>query len=169
MVNSLGGYLMNIQELFSNQTYAFKWKTPLEEAQVSVKIPDIRKSDYQVWGDWGPMYTFQLDEKNLVEISYNDQSYTLDTKQLKVESPTLFNERKELPFYISIKDSKKGLKFNLFLDRENSLKKVDVYKEADTYKTQKQGVSANNSERITLNPWEKYRLYDQIDVHPYLD
>lgn len=118
---------MDIIKQCAKQKYTFEWNDQGQTQKVSVRIPDIRVVNHRVAGDWGPMYVFELDNTDLVEITYAQESYKLNMKQLKIESPRLYDERQKFPYYIVIKDERKKRQYNLFLDRENQVKKVAVF------------------------------------------
>ena len=100
----------------------------MNSTDVEVTLPDLSKLEYSVWGDWGPMYKFNLTDQAVVKIKYNEDEYNSSQKQLKIESPMLARERDELPFYIIVEDQSKNLKFKLYIDTDYNLAKVTEHR-----------------------------------------
>ncbi len=113
-------------EKISGSQFSYKWEDALHKTDVEIRLPNLRKLKSSVWGDWGPMYSFQLEPEDPISISYNGKERRLEQKTLPVESPTLAAEREQFPFYILIEDNEYGFNHLLFLDKTFKLKKVVV-------------------------------------------
>lgn len=132
----------------SNQKFDFIWGSPMNSTDVEVTLPDLSKLEYSVWGDWGPMYKFNLTDQAVVKIKYNEDEYNSSQKQLKIESPMLARERDELPFYIIIEDQSKNLKFKLYIDTDYNLAKVTEHRIRNNAYTYEE--ASENSQITTL-------------------
>lgn len=118
-------------EQLSNQVFSFFWEDPMHFTLVEIAIPDLTKLEYSVWGDWGPMYTFGLNELHKVGIQYNGVSFESSQVQLKVESPFFARERDHHPFYLIIEDPKRDVDFHLYLTKTYELGKAQVRRTRD--------------------------------------
>ena len=121
-------------DLISHQKYSFELDGPKKSIQVEVNLPDFKKLKSSVWGDWGPMYTFELSDEQAVGVKYNDtHAFNIET-QLCINSPIFAIERREHPFYIIIEDEEKKLKFNLYIDNDYQLGKVEAVSDKEKVK-----------------------------------
>ncbi len=121
---------LKIEEL-SKKVFPFCWEDPMHSTQVAIAIPDLANLNYSVWGDWGPMYTFNLSNGHKVRIQYNDVSFDTSQVQLRVESPLFAKERDDYPFYLIVEDPKRDLVFYLYLTKTYELGKVQVFRTID--------------------------------------
>jgi hypothetical protein len=121
---------LNINKL-SGKIYNFLWQDPLHEIDVMLTLPDFSQLNYKLWGDWGPMYTFQLKGDDPIEISYNGKVNALEQTELEVNSPMLASERKEFPFMLIFKDPMRGITINLLINHDYELGKVKICREID--------------------------------------
>lgn len=110
----------------SNKTFKFSMSDLVNSTDVEVTTPNLENLKFTVWGDWGPMYTFDLTSEEQVEIKYNGDSFFSSQKKLSVDSPMLAKERDEFPFVITVEDDIKELKFKLYIDKKNEFSKVEV-------------------------------------------
>lgn len=118
----------------SNQSFKFKWDDPMHSTVVEVSIPDLSKLEHSVWGDWGPMYTFQLNEFEGISIKYNENLFDSIQKQLRVDSPMLAAEREVYPYFLIVEDSKRHLNFHIYINTDYELGKVQVIRSSDYIK-----------------------------------
>ncbi len=112
--------------MISNRVFKFSWGKPMNETQVEVSIPNLRELKYSVWGDWGSMYSFDLTEEEPIRIKYNNDEVEIIKSKLRIESPMFTRERKVFPYFLVIEDQNRGLKFNLYINDEYSLGKIEV-------------------------------------------
>ena len=124
---------LNLKSL-SNKNYKFKWKDPMHSTLVEVKLPDLTQLEYSLWGDWGPMYTFRLLENEKLLLKYNGETAKVTQDKLNVDSPAYATDRDQYPFYFSIEDQAKKLKFNLYINKNYDLGKVEVIRTKDKVK-----------------------------------
>ncbi len=117
--------------LLGEKTVKFCLNSLFDKTEVEIKIPDLSQNRYSVWGDWGPMYTLQLNPKSPIRITFHlkdrSEEYGLDCKTVQLNSPMLVDERKEFPLCFEIEDSAKDLKYHVFLDSSGTPKKVRVF------------------------------------------
>tara|TARA_R110002049_G_scaffold93482_3_gene231055 strand:- start:213 stop:638 length:426 start_codon:yes stop_codon:yes gene_type:complete len=115
----------------SNKVVQFDWNDPLHKTKVKVLIPNLNDLAFNVWGDWGPMYDMKLNKSEPIQISYNEEAYSLDQTKLSIHSPALAKVRKKTPFFIMIEDKIKGIKFNIFLDAKFEVGKIEAIRMED--------------------------------------
>lgn len=96
--------------------------------QVEVRLPELSKLRYQLWADWGPMYSFTLAPEDPLMICYNDVTVKLEQKKLRLESPMLVKRRAKYPLFFIIEDFERELIFELYLDRDDALGEVRIKK-----------------------------------------
>lgn len=124
---------LNISKI-SESKFCFKWNDPLRKTNVEIRLPNLQSLKKSVWGDWGPMYTFELKSDRPITISYDNRSKKLDQKSLLIESPMIADEREQFPFYILVEDNDYGFHHYLYLDRKFDLGKVVIKRVADRIK-----------------------------------
>ena len=100
----------------AKKNYQFEWIDPMHNTRVEVDVPDLTKLKYSLWGDWGPMYTFQINEHDSLKIRYNGENVDSTQKTLRVDSPLLFSERIHHPYVLKVEDDIRHLAFHLYLD-----------------------------------------------------
>lgn len=98
---------------------------------IEVETPDLRRLDYRVWGDWGPMYSFDLPLDAVFSVRYSEESgqsalYTVSPPTAAVESPMRALERERHPFLLSFFDTARGLQFRAFMDKDGEVDQVEV-------------------------------------------
>lgn len=101
----------------SNSTHEFFWKDVLKTLKVKVILPNLKDLKKTVWGDFGPMYSFDLDPKSPIQISYDGDEKTLDQKTLRIESPILVEDRNTHPYYVLVEDQEYGFQIYLYLNK----------------------------------------------------
>ncbi len=106
--------------------FTYKWDETLHSTNVEIQLPNLQKLKNSVWGDWGPMYTFELIDEEPITISYNGKDRKLDQKLLLIESPMIADEREKYPYYILVEDGEFGFNHYLYLDRKFELTKVVI-------------------------------------------
>lgn len=124
--------MMDLQiESISKKKFQFTWKDSVHETDIAIDMPDLLQTKSDIWGDWGPMYTFHLNPESLVSIKYNQDQYSLEQKTLSIETPMLAAERKQFPFSVKINDNFKGLRFEIFLNNSYETGKINVVRISD--------------------------------------
>ena len=92
--------------------------------EVEVDTPDLSGPTPSVWGDWGPVYTFEFDEPRPVRIRYRCESQPVEGQseiwlnKIYLDSPMLWQRRQEHPLYLRFADPTRGLEFKGYLDQE---------------------------------------------------
>lgn len=90
--------------------------------EIEVETPDLSDRTPSVWGDWGPMYTFEFDESRAVRITYRCEALAIEDEvrlpvsEMQLESPLLYERRKEHPLFLRFRDPSRGLEFAGYLD-----------------------------------------------------
>lgn len=113
-------------EKISNKSFVFVWNDVLHQTKIQVSFPDLKTCSCSVWGDWSPMYAFDLAPDNPLFVSYNGEKRKVEQKKLRIESPIVASERDELPFVAIIEDEKHGFKILLYLNPNFELAKVVI-------------------------------------------
>ncbi len=121
---------LNINKI-SRQKFRFVWDDPMHSTEVEIFVPDLTKLRYSVSGDWGPHYTFKLNEFESIAIKYNGNSFDSTQKWLYINSPMMADEREAYPFLLKIEDSAKHLVFHLYINSDHEFGKVDVIRSQD--------------------------------------
>lgn len=125
------------KDLLTPKTFIIDWDTHFINTKITVTTPDLENLQVATEGDWGPMYKFALDAKNLPRITYLDKktefvdSYLLDDKVLYIESPILASVRQETPFIYKITDERKGIDIHFFMDQNHTLKEYWIVRSED--------------------------------------
>lgn len=101
----------------SGKKFTFDWHDRGTVREVEVELPNLEKINFHQWGDWGPMYRFELgtDKRILFKID-QDLEYGLAQDFLEIESPLSANERAEFPFLIKIHHHILEREFRIFLN-----------------------------------------------------
>ena len=92
--------------------------------EVKISTPDLRDNEASVWGDWGPMYTCELDGHQAVVIEYRCAAtgrrakHVIRPQVIKLNSPMLATERERCPFELEFVDTVRGLHFMARLDTD---------------------------------------------------
>lgn len=94
--------------------------------KVRVWIPELAGRNHKVWGDWGPMYSFDLIPEEKIVIEQAGVSRELEQTTLRVEAPMKAAQRKETPFFILVQDPARGFDFFLYLNKEWNLTKLEI-------------------------------------------
>lgn len=129
-----GGPMELNTNVISNKKFSFKWHDSINSNNIEIEMPDLTLLQTTMWGDWGPMYTFQLSQIDPIKLKYNDQRFESSQKELKISSPMPKEERDQYPFYITIEDSKSELHFHLYLDGDLELNRVKIMRTSDNVK-----------------------------------
>lgn len=130
----------SISEFKTAKDLKFLWEGPFHKTQIEVCIPDLSQNKFNVGGDWGPMYTIDIDAASPLKIKYLDiktnelDQYALEQRSISLNSPLLAQERELYPFYFKFSDEHKGLDFQLYLDADSKLSKVEVLRSSDAVK-----------------------------------
>jgi len=98
---------------------------------IEVETPDLRQLDFRVWGDWGPMYAFELPLDAVFSIRYRTESgqsalYAVSPPTVAVESPMRALDRERCPFLLSFFDTARGLQFRAFMAKDGEVDHVEV-------------------------------------------
>ena len=117
--------MLDVRQLIGRE-YRFYWPPEDHEAVVRIHLPNLQKLQASVWGDWGPMYLFELGTNDRISVSYDGEARSLSQNKLRVESPSHVEERSDCPFYVVIEDDFDGLEFHLYVDTLGELTKVVV-------------------------------------------
>jgi hypothetical protein len=124
----------NILENLSGKEYQFKWQDNFHQTDVKIKLPNLLNKKFSMYGDWGPMFSIEIEPTDQLAVSYNGESYNLEQKVLKIESPMVAEERKIYPLFIVVTDDIKGMCFRVFLKKDLSFGKVEVKRIEDDVK-----------------------------------
>jgi len=112
---------------FSNRSYKFSWGKLGETREIEVLLPNLSKSKYSVWGDWGPMHSYELAGGNKMRVSFEGHSYELEQGRIEFLSPILAEDRKETPLYSYCKDQQSGHVFYMYFDQSFNLQRVEAW------------------------------------------
>ncbi len=102
--------------------------------RIELETPDLSDCPRSVWGDWGPMYTMELDEPDCVHFGYRCEALSIAGRHpiasptIRLNSPVLWARRQRTPFYIGLEDSASGLCFAGYLDRQGRPAELEVQK-----------------------------------------
>ena len=118
---------MDIIKTISNRTFFLQWKDNKQPKEVLITMPDLSYCHHELWGDWGPMYEFLLNEDDPIVLRCDGTEYRSFQPMLQVDSPMIAKVRKELPFLMSIEDPKNLLKYGIYLDHTGQMGKIEVY------------------------------------------
>ncbi len=133
-------HTQTISQFKAAKDLKFLWEGPFHKTEIEVKIPDLSHNKFNVGGDWGPMYTIDLEAESPLKIKYLDtktnevDQYALEQRNIKLNSPMLASEREQFPFYFKFSDERKGLDFQLYLDIDSKVSKVEVLRSCDAVK-----------------------------------
>lgn len=116
---------LNIEEI-SNKNYSFQWNHLMKPIKVDITIPNLSGLKHSVWGDWGAMYSFELDNNQSIALSYDETPANITQKKLQINSPMLASVRDNYPYYLVVEDEAKNIKMNLFIDQNYDLGRVEV-------------------------------------------
>ncbi len=103
-----------------------------EEYHVTISSPDLRPAASSCWGDWGPMYTFLLQNKECVAFFYSTRRHdrlfetVSHPSSLSLNSPMLASLRDRSPFCLELHDEEGGVKYCVYLSPEATVSHVDV-------------------------------------------
>ena len=90
--------------------------------EIELETPDLSGCESSVWGDWGPMYTFDLESNDEVRVTYrcaavgSESEYELRLATIELNSPMSFATRQKRPFFLRLADRARGLAFSAYLD-----------------------------------------------------
>ena len=128
-----GGSTMHIDTIpetlhpfFASQSFGTRFEIGGTEFEVQVRTPDLSACSASMWGDWGPMYTCELEPEQRVEITYRRvhdgraARYVFSPPTMGVNSPMRTVERERCPFYIEFLDAFRSLEFQVHLSREGT-------------------------------------------------
>ena len=116
---------LNIEKL-SKKKIQFELKDPLKKTNIQICLPDLKGLSFETWGDWGPMYQFDLNPNQPIEIDYDGKKQSLDKAVLRIESPVRAKDRQKNPFYCVIDDSENGIRYYLYLNEKYNLDKIKI-------------------------------------------
>ena len=100
--------------------------------EVELETPDLNGCSRSVWGDWGPMYTFELGWAGRVCVTYRceerslESIYQLRLSEIQLLSPMRWLRRRRNPFYLEVEDGPRGLGFAGFLDKSGEPDRLEV-------------------------------------------
>lgn len=115
-----------------SRRFSASFKFGPTEFEVAVRTPDLCSCATSMWGDWGPMYTCQLEPEQCIEIRYRRvhdgraARYTLNPPTMALNSTMLAAEREKCPFYLEFVDVARSLKFQVYLNREGEFDHLEV-------------------------------------------
>ncbi len=127
----MSAYDDQMQRFFAPKHFQASFGSDQARYLIEVETPDLRPLDFRVWGDWGPMYTFDLPLDAAFSIRYSEESgqsalYTVSPPTAAVESPMQALERERCPFFLSFFDTARGLQFRAFMRKDGEVDRVDV-------------------------------------------
>ena len=132
--------MQKVEKYANEKKVKFVWDSPLKSMEISITIPGFFDCEYNVWGDWGSMYTIKVDPKKPINISYLDlksnkkEEHILKDSSFEFNSPILAEEREKLPFFYKIKDLEMGFIFELYVNKDAEVVKAEVFKCEDRKK-----------------------------------
>ena len=100
--------------------------------EITVETPDLSGNEPSVWGDWGPMYTFEFDEPRAVHITYRCEALSIEDEieipvsAMRLESPMAYVRRQEHPLTLRFQDQARGLEFEGYLDEKGQPAVLEV-------------------------------------------
>ena len=116
---------------------------------VSIQLPDLSKIVPREWGNWGPMYFFELTPENAIQLGYDGKMSSLDQSNIRIESPIFATERKVYPLYCVVHDTQYDLSFKIFFDAAAQVAKVKV-NNSEVRALVSQEASATESEALAI-------------------
>lgn len=114
----------------SNKRISFELVDLHQKTPVQINLPDLSQLAHKVWGDWGPMYEFEINPSDPISVAYNGRINKLDQTTLSVESPVSAIERRKHPLTFKIDDKQSGILFTIFLTKELELAKIKIKRSA---------------------------------------
>ena len=126
-----------LQKCINGKKVCFLWKDGIKKLSFEIDIPPLIENEYSSWGDAGPTYAFEMTPKKQIQISYKalesnqNEVYTIEIKELFIESPILATVRKEQPLYYVIEDSKKELVYHIFMNTDGTPNQVNILRGND--------------------------------------
>ena len=111
---SEGGFVELDLVRISGKCFSFNWIDQSGPVSVEVTIPNLRGIEHSVWGDWGPMYTFRLNESHAIKLKYNGQVTKSRQSSLPINSPMLNKERERYPYYLEVEAREWNVKFKIY-------------------------------------------------------
>ena len=130
--------LNNFSKFSTAKNFKFICEGPLNKTEIELHIPDFSQNEYNVSGDWGPNYEISLNAQAPLQVRYKDlnsqheEAYSLEQRIFRMNSPMLHKVRSEFPFVIELSDERKGLNYQLYLNNETELGKVEVLRSNDS-------------------------------------
>lgn len=113
----------------------FSWQE--QQRDFEIQIPPLGENQCQMWGDWGPMYTIEMQPDKLVQVKHSSknlacqESYSLENKIISVQSPTKALKRDQQPLFYVIEDIRAGLVYHIFMDKMGQPNEVKVLRGYD--------------------------------------
>ncbi|MDC1174921.1 hypothetical protein OAT67_05985 [Bacteriovoracaceae bacterium] len=123
-----------LQKIITQNKYRFQYEETFQDVIVDITLPDLNDMPVDSWGDWGPMYNFQLNSDFPIALKVMDkenrllEKYKILLPSLSVESPFESNIRKEFPLFISIPINERNSKLELYFNTQAELSKVEIKK-----------------------------------------
>jgi hypothetical protein len=124
----------NILEKLSKKEYQFKWQDNFHQTDVKITLPNLLNKKFTLYGDWGPMFSIEIEPTDQLAVSYNGETYNLEQKLLKIETPILAEERENYPLYLVVNDDIKGMCFKISIKKDLTFGKVEVKRIEDDVK-----------------------------------
>lgn len=105
-----------------------------DESQYEVQVftPDLRENQKSVWGDWGPMFTFELGESQGIRLAYSCLEKNLVLKAvvyptcIELNSPACAADQRRWPLCLEFDDDARGLHFRAYLNKQGRVARTDV-------------------------------------------
>lgn len=120
------------QPFFAPKQFSASFALADASYELEVSTPDLRANPVSVWGDWGPMYTCELDPSQTVTIRYRcpvsgrSAAYEFSPPKIEINSPMLATQRKRWPYVIELVDAARGLRLFAYFDAEARFDHVEV-------------------------------------------
>ena len=121
-------------KIMSNKKISFDLLDLGFKKHVEIHFPDLESASFKSWGDWGPMYEFNISHSDPIKIAYDQELRSLNQTILKIESPVMPEERRATPFSINIEDKDFNVSYRIFLNNEYSVEKIQIKKDKNEIK-----------------------------------
>ncbi len=124
--------MKNIDSFKTAQQISAQFTHQGQEYRVKISSPDLRSAASSCWGDWGPMYTFRLQNRERISFYYSSRKHDrlFETasypSSLCLNSPMLASLRERSPFCLELHDEESGVKYCVYLSPEATVSHVDV-------------------------------------------
>jgi hypothetical protein len=124
-----------LDRVIQNRKLEFKYRSNFQDNVIEITIPNLEGMPYSQWGDWGPMYSYNLNADYTIKINVKNQdkqdldSYEVYLPCLTINSPIQAKEREQYPLYMHIPIKERDTDVDLYFDHQGVLSKVKVNQE----------------------------------------